>query len=110
MTITKPLTQVSDSALSQALRKPPEDMFYNIFKKLRHRQEGRRVFALDGSKVRVPPSFARHGYEARTRDERSKHCLGMLSSLVDVDSREVLDYRWSSHFDERKHGLCVRQA
>lgn len=67
-----------------------------------------RVFAIDGSKVRVPAGFHKYGYKSRTNDQevprKAKKSISMLSALVDVDSKVCFDYTFTKHFNER---LCV---
>ena len=63
------------------------------------------MFAIDGSKVHVPPSFIKFGCKSRTNDQPvtriAKRPLLMLSSMFDVNSRTCYDLIVSTHFNER---------
>jgi len=55
--------------------------------------------------VPVPPSLRAAGFRSRSRASLGQRPLGLLSALVDVESRRLHDYRWGPHFNERAHAL-----
>lgn len=67
------------------------------------------VYAIDGSKVYVPSSFANHGFTSRTNKKEVKRKavrpLVMLSSMVDVHSGLCMDSVLTKHFNERTSAL-----
>jgi hypothetical protein len=93
-------------ALSVARRKLPRNLFRDINRSLQTQNSLQpRVFAVDGSKVHVHPSFTQFGCKSRTNDKPvariAKRPLIMLSSLFDVKSRTCVHSVSSTHFNER---------
>ncbi|CAN0390090.1 unnamed protein product, partial [Ectocarpus sp. 13 AM-2016] len=84
--------QYSSQAFHLARRKLPVGNFKDVNRFLHRGPHAPRVFALDGSKVHVHPSFIGEGYKTRTNDKPvprpAKRPLVMLSSMVDVKTRE----------------------
>ena len=101
-------TCVSPAAVSTALRRLPVNTFYEAALELQRslpRGHG-QVLALDGSKVRLPPSFHKEGFRAHRRDRNAeKHQLGLLSALVDVHTNIPVDWAFDNHFDERRAAI-----
>jgi hypothetical protein len=64
-----------------------------------------RVLALDGSVVHVPRCFERDGYSTyhRFQGREGSRPIGLLSCLVDVETREVVAYKWGERRNERAH-------
>lgn len=116
------LSGACSSAVSRALRKVPENAFGSVFQELRtHRQQidgtrkRPRVLALDGSVVYVPRSFQRYGYRSYHRrevqpDRRGARPIGLLSCLVDVETRELVAYKWGEKRSERVHAAELFQS
>jgi len=117
-------TTVSAAAVSKALRRLPSGTFYRVARKLyqrtrsgggrraqtgrgsRGRNQRRQVVALDGSKIRLPPSFQKHGYPVHERVPKpTDHCVALLTALVDVHTKIPIDWALDTHFDERKAAL-----
>jgi len=61
----------------------------------------RRVFALDGSWIRLPPSFA-----STQHKQKGSNCLGLLSVLMDVRTKQTVEWRWGGK-NVRNHALSV---
>lgn len=113
--IARPTTSASDSAVSRALRKIAPGSFKRVFDSVSVRatstptptstSRGARTFALDGSKVPLPPSLKREGFRVHQHVTRrgQGRPMGLLSCLVDVETRQVLDYRWGAEHNERVH-------
>jgi len=95
----------SSQAIHSARKKLPKGSFKEVNNILQKGQRGPRVFAIDGSKVHVHPSFLESGYKTRTNDKPvsrpAKRPLIMLSSMVDVKSNECVDFEITKHFNER---------
>ncbi|CAM9189095.1 unnamed protein product, partial [Ectocarpus sp. 6 AP-2014] len=73
-----------------------------------------RVFAVDGSKVHVHPSFINAGYKTRTNNKPvprpAKRPLVMLSSMVDVKTKACVDFELTKHFNERKAAVSMLRS
>ncbi len=99
--------RVSASAVSRALRRLPVGSFDRVQRHLLSRfshAAGRRVLAVDGSKVRVAPSLMQEGFRTQRKcvDERGKHHpLALLTCVLDVHTRLPVAYSVRSSFDER---------
>ena len=95
----------SSQAIHSARKKLPKGSFKEVNNILHGGQREPRVFAIDGSKVHVHPSFLESGYKTRTNDKPvsrpAKRPLIMLSSMVDVKSNECVDFEITKHFNER---------
>lgn len=118
--LTRSIAGASDSGMSKALRRVPANTFQRIFKKLlatglKQYKEGPgtcgvrqkpRVLALDGSVVHVPDGFRAQGFNAYHRNRTSRP-IGLLSALVDVETRQLVNYEWGKVRNERAHALCL---
>lgn len=95
--------KVSAAAVCKARQKVPAGEFRKALPMFS--SEGRRVLAIDGSKVHIPPSFGHHGFKTRTNDQPvgrpAKRIMCMLSSLVDTSTRCCVDFTITKHFNER---------
>ncbi|CAN0342542.1 unnamed protein product, partial [Pylaiella littoralis] len=73
-----------------------------------------RIFAVDGSKVHVHPSFINSGYKTRTNDRPvprpAKRPLVMLSSMVDVKTKACVDFQLTKHFNERRAAVSMLRS
>jgi hypothetical protein len=97
-------------ALCKARAKLPEHTFQDMNRAIqRSRQQGPRVYAVDGSKVHVHPSYMKEGFKTRTNEKPVSRPairpLAMLSSMLDVHTRTCFDAVVSAHFNERKSAL-----
>ena len=96
---------ISHVSISKARSKIPENCFYDINRSIQVERTGNRVFAIDGSKVHVHPSFVNEGYVSRTNNKPvkrpAKRPLVMLSSMLNVNTQTVHDFRLTKHFNER---------
>ena len=70
----------------------------------RHRWCGRRLLAVDGTKINLPVALVDHGYRVPTG--RSHYPQGLVSCLYRVDDRVAVDFELMAHGDERK-GACA---
>lgn len=95
----------SMQAVHYARKKVPAGAFREINAYLQRGPHENRVFAVDGSKVHVHPSFLKDGYKTRTNDKPvsrpAKRPLVMLSSMVDVRTKACVDFDLTKHFNER---------
>lgn len=96
----------SPQAIHKARKKLPQGAFKEMNRFLLRGPHEPRVFAVDGSKVHVHPSFVNAGYKSRTNDKPvprpAKRPLVMLSSMVDVKSKTCVDFELTKHFNERE--------
>lgn len=91
----------SHQALSKARAKIPEGFFRQINSKLQSKREpGTRLVVIDGSKVRVHPSYGSEGYTSTSCRDYTRRLM-LLSSALDVHSRTCFDVKLSKAFDER---------
>lgn len=92
-------------ALGRARRKVPLNTFADINRSIQGVRSG-RVYAIDGSKVHVHPSFVNFGCKSRTNGKSvsrpAVRPLVMLSSMLDVETRTCYDSIISMHFNERR--------
>lgn len=106
--LTESRSDFTAQALGRARTKLPEHIFDSINKSLQVTSEP-RVFAIDGSKVHIHPSFVKAGYTSRTNDRPvsrpAVRPLAMLSSMFDVSTRTCYDSVITSHFNERESAL-----
>ena len=95
----------SMQAVHYARKKVPTGAFREINSYIQRGPHENRVFAVDGSKVHVHPSFLKDGYKTRTNDKPvprpAKRPLVMLSSMVDVRTKTCVDFDLTKHFNER---------
>lgn len=95
--------QYSSQAVHSARKKLPAGAFKEVNQYLLRGPHEYRVFAVDGSKVHVHPSFLNSGYKTRTSDQPvprpAKRPLVMLSSMVDT-----------RHFNERKAAVSMLRS
>ncbi|CAB1106715.1 unnamed protein product [Ectocarpus sp. CCAP 1310/34] len=96
--------QYSSQAIHLARKKLPVGAFKEVNRFLHQGPHEPRVFAVDGSKVHVHPSFIGAGYKTRTNDKPvprpAKSPLVMLSSMVDVKTKACVDFELTKHFNE----------
>ncbi|CBN80331.1 EsV-1-155 (Partial), partial [Ectocarpus siliculosus] len=110
--------QYSSQAIHSARKKLPPGAFKEVNRFLQRGPHEPRVFAVDGSKVHVHPSFIGAGYVTRTNNKPvprpAKRPLVMLSSMVDVKTKACVDFELTKHFNERKAATemlrCVRKG
>ena len=97
----------SHTAMIKARQKLGDDFFKDINTSL-NTNKSNRIYAIDGSKIRVHTGFKKFGYKTRTNDKpvprEAKRPLAMLSSLYNVESQSTVNYTITKHFNERK---CV---
>jgi hypothetical protein len=101
---------VSAAAICKSRQKIPAGSFRRHSQKLQPPRPGRTIYAIDGSKVHLPPSFKDLGFKSRTNDRKvsrpAKRPLCMMSSMVNVETKTCLDFCVTSHFDERR--ACIK--
>ena len=104
----------SSQAVHLARKKLPQGAFKEVNRFLHRGPHEPRVFAVDGSKVHVHPSFIGAGYKTRTNDKPvprpAKRPLVMLSSMVDVKTRACVDFELTKHFNERKAAVSMLRS
>jgi len=66
----------------------------------RYLWRGHRLFAVDGTKVNLPPKLLSYGY--RTPNKEAHYPQGLVSCLYEIRSRLVFDFDMVSHSNERK--------
>lgn len=96
-------------ALGLARSKLPEHCFAEINRQLQPVHGCARVYAIDGSKVHVHPTYAKDGCRPRTNDKPvsrpAVRPLMMLSSCFDVHTQTCYDAICSTHFNERTSAM-----
>ncbi|CAM9301204.1 unnamed protein product [Sphacelaria rigidula] len=106
--------EYSSQAVHLARKKLPQGTFKEVNRFLHRGPHEPRVFAVDGSKVHVHPSFIGAGYKTRTNDKPvprpAKRPLVMLSSMVDVNSRVCVDFELTQHFNERRAAVSMLRS
>jgi hypothetical protein len=106
--------EYSSQAVHLARKKLPIGAFKEVNRYLHRGPHGSRVFAVDGSKVHVHPSFIKAGYKTRTNDKPvsrpAKRPLVMLSSMVDVRTKACVDFELTKHFNERKAAVSMLRS
>jgi hypothetical protein len=91
---------LSDAALCKARNKCNSFIFENIKNKLiEDLPISSNVYAIDGSKLRLPSIFQNYGFT--TRDTTSKHILGMISCCFDVHNKLPIHTQLFKHYNER---------
>ena len=105
---------ISSQAIHSARKKLPLGAFKEVNRYLHRGPHEPRVFAVDGSKVHVHPSFLNAGYKTRTNDKPvprpAKRPLVMLSSMVDVRSKACVDFELTKHFNERTAAVSMLRS
>lgn len=93
----------SDVAICKAIAKMSPDLFRIALRAVNEKTgtKMRRVFALDGSWIRLPPSFA-----STRHKQKGSNCLGLLSVLIDVNTKQPVEWRWGGK-NERNHALSI---
>jgi len=106
--------QYSSQAVHLARKKLPPGAFKEVNRFLHRGPHDPRVFAVDGSKVHVHPSFINAGYKTRTNNKPvprpAKRPLVMLSSMVDVKTKACVDFELTKHFNERKAAVSMLRS
>lgn len=96
----------SSQAMHLARKKLPPGAFKEVNRFLLRGPHEPRIFAVDGSKVHVHPSFLNAAYKTRTNDKPvsrpAKRPRIMLSSMADVKSKACVDFELTKYFNERK--------
>ena len=104
----------SSQAVHSARKKLPIGAFKEVNRFLHRGPHEPRVFAVDGSKVHVHPSFINSGYKTRTNDQPvsrpAKRPLVMLSSMVDVKTKACIDFELTKHFNERRAATSMLRS
>jgi hypothetical protein len=97
--------RTSDVAICKAIAKMSADLFHTALRAVNEQtsRPQRRVFALDGSWLRLPPSFASNRHK-----QKGSNCLGLLSVLIDVNTKQPLEWMWGGK-NERNHALAILQ-
>lgn len=112
-TLQKSECAFTSQAFSKARRKLPAHLFSDINKSLQV-AHGPRIFAVDGSKIHVHPSYLQQACVSRTNNKDvprpAKRPLMMLSSMFDVHSRTCFDSQITKHFNERISAVQHFQA
>lgn len=112
-------SEFTPQALGRARAKLPEHLFLEINKYMQRSLKGsNRIFAIDGSKVHVHPSFKKFEYKTRTNDKPVSRPairpIAMLSSMLDVESQTCFDAIITKHFNERvsamHHLKCAKSG
>jgi hypothetical protein len=110
-----PLAQehsIAPSSFCEARRKLDESVFRCANARIldaysshaeRYTWRGHRLFAIDGSKITLPPALVKHGY--RLPNQESHYPQGLASCLFELRSQLAYDFELVSHADER---LCAR--
>lgn len=106
--------EYSSQAVHLARKKLPIGAFKEVNRYLHRGPHNSRVFAVDGSKVHVHPSFIKAGYKTRTNDKPvprpATRPLVMLSSMVDVRTKACIDFELTKHFNERKAAVSMLRS
>jgi hypothetical protein len=106
----KKVTPVSASSMCEARQKLDEDVFKDIIRRIAEEYEkfvpfsdrswnNRRVFAVDGSKIMLPPELFSQGFDLQGVDSRSP--MGLASCLFDLKTKIPCDFSLAAHADER---------
>ena len=100
----------ASSAWCQARKKLDESVFKELNRKIFDTYAvqaqtndlwfGRRVFAVDGSKINLPPPLLAAGYP--TAGGNHHYAQGLLSCLYELKSKLPLDFDLVAHCDERR--------
>ncbi len=68
----------------------------------RYTWRGHRLFAIDGSKITLPPALVKHGY--KLPNDNAHYPQGLASCLFEIQSQLPYDFDLVAHGDER---LCA---
>lgn len=111
--IHKQTWDFSHVAIHKARRRLPPNIFEDFTRELQastaptSRSRGAapppRILAVDGSKIRLPPSFAGHGFQFCSNARTNPSAL--LSCMLDVSSGKIADIRVSPSHNERSAAL-----
>ncbi|OGT40977.1 MAG: hypothetical protein A3F13_01675 [Gammaproteobacteria bacterium RIFCSPHIGHO2_12_FULL_40_19] len=100
---------VAASSICEARQKMPEIIFEKLNQAvLMHWNQtnipptwhGRRIFAVDGSKLNLPHELEHAGYKIQRKDVRY-YPTGLMSTLYHLSEGMVYDFALESHLDER---------
>ena len=92
--------ELSDAAICKARTRCNYSIFDSIKNKLVDKFTIKNnIYAVDGSKIRLPPTFANEGYT--TRSPTSKPILGMISTVYDVTNKIPINTLLCKHHNER---------
>ena len=101
--------KISAAAICKARQKLPPRLFKKLNYELveENNPNIQSVFAIDGSKVHVPPSFKTiYDIKSRTNDKKvsrpAKRPIMMLSSALNVNTKTCANFSLTKHFNERK--------
>jgi hypothetical protein len=100
----------SASSICEARKKFPAQLFLDLNEALlnqissKESRSGRRLFAIDGSKIVLPKQLEKAGF--KTERKESHYPMGRLSCLYDVQSQLIHDVSLNNHCDERKAALA----
>lgn len=105
------LLSYSASSICEARKKFPSQIFLDLNKILLDKtsslQEGlwfgRRLFAIDGSKIVLPKNLEKSGFKAERKE--SHYPMGRLSCLYQVGTQFIHDISLQSHCNERRSAL-----
>lgn len=110
-----PVANVNPASISKALKRLPEGTFQRVHEHLtthmltqpsailRPPPSLRRIYAVDSTKVSLPPKMAALGYRPMQREGASPKLT--LSTIIDVRTGILVACDYSSSFDERA-ALC----
>ena len=104
---------ISSPAIHKARKRLPIGIFKEINNYIQRGPHEPRIFAVDGSKVHVHPSFLKKGYVSRTNGKgsrKAKRPLVMLSSMVDVKTKTCVDFEITKHFNERTSAINMMKS
>ena len=104
-------TPVTQSSMHEARQKVDESVFQLINDKLFEQAEkrfltaelmwfGRRLFAVDGSKINLPPTLFSQGFNIIT--SRPENPQGLLSCCYNIQSKMPFDFSLDTHGNERE--------
>lgn len=102
-------SSIAPSSFCAARKKLDETIFKSVNRKIideyapdasRYKWKGHRLFAVDGSKVNLPPKLVDYGYPIPSKN--SHYPQGLLSCLYQLKSQLPFDFDLVSHANERK--------
>ena len=100
----------SASSICEARKKFPAELFLELNKALIEETpsqnnfwQGRRLFAIDGSKIVLPKGLEKYGFKPERK--QSHYPMGRLSCLYEVGTQLIHDISLNSHCDERKAAI-----
>ena len=95
------------SSVCEARQKMPEEVFTRLNTEIINCSHdvnqpvtwnNHRVFAIDGSKLNLPPELTNYGYK---NINKSHYTTGLLSCLYNLGERTIYNFILESHLDER---------